>query len=463
MGWRPSVSRERVTLRVKDQGGGPVIRARWRDSDGAQVEKVVGRGWLVRDGESGGKPNGKTIGRWRERRGRAEDGFLTPDAARELVPGIVEAHEIEQTKERRRAERQSVADREKTVSEIVEAWIAWRSVDDPDGAHVAWKFTTKKNTSNYARRLARELGPDRPAESITATELRKLLADGLQPMRNGKVIEGREVSRKMRSYYAATLRGVFTRAHARGWIEENPAEDLPAYRARKKRAGDPLRRNEYLTPDELRAIVTQLREGAKDEKRRDPRGDQAARDQDAAIVTTMAMAGLRPAEALALRWENVDLSGSSLRIVESRAMGVTDVPKSNAGRTVPLAEEVARELAAVGLRDYMTAGSDLVFIGPQGGHVELAELRGRFNAAQDRAKISPRRELRQLRNTFGTVCAAAGVPLRTLQSWMGHESITTTEIYASFMPRDQDAALVSAAFSAGTADAATRAEEAPAS
>jgi integrase len=45
-----------------------------------------------------------------------------------------------------------------------------------------------------------------------------------------------------------------------------------------------------------------------------------------------------------------------------------------------------------------------------------------------------------MRNTFGTVCAAEGIPLRTIQQWMGHASITTTEIYASFMPRDQDAA-----------------------
>jgi integrase len=66
--------------------------------------------------------------------------------------------------------------------------------------------------------------------------------------------------------------------------------------------------------------------------------------------------------------------------------------------------------------------------------------------AQDAAEIAPRRELRQLRNTFGTVCAAAGVPLRTIQEWMGHESITTTERYASHMLRDRDAALVSAAF-----------------
>ena len=30
--------------------------------------------------------------------------------------------------------------------------------------------------------------------------------------------------------------------------------------------------------------------------------------------------------------------------------------------------------------------------------------------------------------------AAAGVPMRTLQEWMGHRNLATTEIYADFAP-----------------------------
>ena len=42
--------------------------------------------------------------------------------------------------------------------------------------------------------------------------------------------------------------------------------------------------------------------------------------------------------------------------------------------------------------------------------------------------------------------AGAGVPLRTLQQWMGHASITTTEIYADYCPSDHEAESVSQAF-----------------
>jgi Phage integrase family len=47
--------------------------------------------------------------------------------------------------------------------------------------------------------------------------------------------------------------------------------------------------------------------------------------------------------------------------------------------------------------------------------------------------------------------AAAGVPMRTLQEWMGHRDIQTTQRYADYAPRTRDAELVAAAFRSGDA------------
>ncbi len=41
---------------------------------------------------------------------------------------------------------------------------------------------------------------------------------------------------------------------------------------------------------------------------------------------------------------------------------------------------------------------------------------------------------------------AGGVALRTLQEWMGHRDLATTQIYADYAPSAQEAALVEAAF-----------------
>src|SRR5687767_3361545 len=64
-----------------------------------------------------------------------------------------------------------------------------------------------------------------------------------------------------------------------------------------------------------------------------------------------------------------------------------------------------------------------------------------------RSWLGRRRPKHDLRHTFGTHVAASGqVSIRTLQEWMGHARLSTTEIYADFMPSDNEAALVEAAF-----------------
>ena len=42
--------------------------------------------------------------------------------------------------------------------------------------------------------------------------------------------------------------------------------------------------------------------------------------------------------------------------------------------------------------------------------------------------------------------AAAGVPIRTLQEWMGHRDFKTTLIYADYAPSAHERALVELAF-----------------
>jgi integrase len=70
----------------------------------------------------------------------------------------------------------------------------------------------------------------------------------------------------------------------------------------------------------------------------------------------------------------------------------------------------------------------------------------RVKAALTRANV---REVtfHELRHTFGTRMAAAGVPLRTIQEWMGHEDAKTTAIYSHYQPATHEAALVDRAFS----------------
>jgi integrase len=61
-----------------------------------------------------------------------------------------------------------------------------------------------------------------------------------------------------------------------------------------------------------------------------------------------------------------------------------------------------------------------------------------------------RRHNYDLRHTFGTRMAAAGAPMRTLQEWMGHRDLATTQIYADYAPSAREAEMIAAAFSRGS-------------
>jgi integrase len=53
-----------------------------------------------------------------------------------------------------------------------------------------------------------------------------------------------------------------------------------------------------------------------------------------------------------------------------------------------------------------------------------------------------------LRHTFGTQCAAKGIDLPRIQRWMGHAEIETTMRYLHYVPAHDDAARLTAAFTA---------------
>lgn len=418
-----------ASLRVKDQGNGPVIYGRWRDASGKNVERPIGRGWLVAEGQPGAKPGARqTIGKWRERRGRPAEGFLSIQEAIQRLPQVQEAYRVEVERaeaQKRREQREGLS-----LADAMERFVAWGIAGDPHSGREPWKDSYARNTRTYLQRLVTELGPERRVDEVQAEEVQRFFRK-LVPMRNGKPT-GAKLTPKFLKNYRDPAALMFSYLQAQGWVEADPTQGLPSYKPKAKRSDDPLRQHEYLTPAQVRAAAEHLNA------------------QDRAMVLLMALTGARPGEAVALRWENVDHQGATIRLVESRTMGTVGTPKSGSGRTVPMAPEVSQALAKLSLRGLQVGGADPVFIGARGGYVDQAALRERFYAAQDAAGITPRRELRQLRNTFGTVMASTGeLSMRELQQLMGHGTITQTERYASFMPRHGAAGTVQRAFALG--------------
>ena len=71
---------------------------------------------------------------------------------------------------------------------------------------------------------------------------------------------------------------------------------------------------------------------------------------------------------------------------------------------------------------------------------------GRLRAALRAAGLEESVGFHSLRHSYGTALAAHGVPMRTLQEWMGHQDIATTQRYADYCPNPRERELVEAAF-----------------
>jgi integrase len=164
--------------------------------------------------------------------------------------------------------------------------------------------------------------------------------------------------------------------------------------------------------------------------------DAAEDERDAAVFALATMAGPRMSEIRGLRVRDVDFDAGLLRFVQ----GYTDdggfaSVKGHEMRSVPMAPTLARRL-----RPYCEGRDpDALVFRPERCADAMcgSALYRRFIDAADRAGLR-RIRFHDLRHSFGTQ-AIQRFDIYTVQRWLGHKSITTTEKYLHFRA-DADAA-----------------------
>lgn len=262
------------------------------------------------------------------------------------------------------------------------------------------------------------------------TPLSRIGREEIESFMAAKSQEGRATKSILN--YLGFLHSIFSFAERRGMVRGNPVKlvDKP-----QPSGADPDIR--FLTDEELDDLLACVPTDARGSTER-------------TVYLTAAVTGLRQGELIALRWCDVDWSAARIRVRQNYVRGEFGTPKSRrSSRSVPMADRVAGALDRHFQESAYQGDEDLVFAHPQSGlPLDRSRLLKRFKAAAKRAGI---RDIRfhDLRHTFGTRMAAAGVPLRTLQEWLGHRDFKTTLIYADYQPSDQEAELVERAFGPG--------------
>ena len=213
----------------------------------------------------------------------------------------------------------------------------------------------------------------------------------------------RQLSERSQSRMLSALRSFYNWMLVEGYVEENPCDkvDMP-------KLGVYL--PSVLSVDEVVAIIDSV-----------DRVDWIGQ-RDRAILEVLYGCGLRVSEAVALRISCLYLDEGFIRVIG----------KGNKERLVPLGE-----MACGAIRNYLdvrpaaadSVSDDILFLNRFGKSFSRVSM---FKLVKKQAllagvtkEISPH----TFRHSFATHLVENGADLRVVQEMLGHESITTTEIY----------------------------------
>lgn len=201
----------------------------------------------------------------------------------------------------------------------------------------------------------------------------------------------------------AALRAAYRYFVRTGLLSENPAESV-----KSPKLGRDL--PEVLTIPEVTALVEA------------PQEDETLGLRDRALLETLYSSGIRASELAGLRLSDVDLIGQTLLVLGKRSKQ----------RLAPLGSH-----AAAALNRYLRVRKDLgapahnrVFVNFRGGPLTTRSVQRVVDkyvrqVLPGRSEVSPH----TLRHTFATHMLDGGADLRVVQELLGHESLSSTQIY----------------------------------
>lgn len=337
--------------------------------------------------------------RWADSAGHRSRTFTTAAGA--------EAFLQEVRSRERQGDRDAVAEARRPFGEFVAEWWVTYAARDLS------KNTREVYLSMWERHAHPVLG-DKPIDEITP----KVIAQ----LRNA--LHNRGVGAQSIIKTMTMLQSVFRAAVEHGIVDINPVAQVKKPKAGRKRSIRPL------APES----VERMRRWLLDDDRQ----------SDALLVAVLAYAGLRPGEALGLRWFNV--GAKSLSVERAIALGEERPTKTGSNRVVrllgPLREDFARaRLSLCPSEDaWVFARSDGE---PWSGNDWRLWRRRRFDGACRAAGVSDARPY-DLRHSFVSLLVHEGRSIVEVASQAGHSPQTCLGNYAHLFAEFDNETRVSA-------------------
>ncbi len=202
----------------------------------------------------------------------------------------------------------------------------------------------------------------------------------------------------------AALRACFRTLREHGLVEQNPAELVAA----PKRPSNLPR---VLRPAELSALIDRIPAGT------------ALESRDRALIELAYGSGLRAEELVSADVESLDLDGEQIRVEG----------KGSKTRLVPIGEYARDAIVGYLERSRPALLSDpsetALFLSKSGRRLQSSDVRRRLRLWARAAELPGRVHPHALRHSFATHLLDGGADLRAIQELLGHEHLSSTQIY----------------------------------
>ena len=245
------------------------------------------------------------------------------------------------------------------------------------------------------QQFSQQQQPQLTATAIETADLQNFLVFlndlGIQPRSQARIVSG--------------IKAFFKYLQFENIIEQDPSSLIEAPKLGR-------RLPDTLSYHEIEKIIAAIDHSA-------PQGPR-----DRAVIETLYSSGLRVSELLALKVSDIHFDVGFIRVTG----------KGNKERLVPIGTSALKYL-----RIYLEESRHLLTIKPGHESVVFLNLRGSklsrisvFNLVKDlvaKAGLNKKVSPHTFRHSFATHLIEGGADLRAVQQMLGHESITTTEIY----------------------------------
>jgi len=364
---------------------------------------------------------GQGEGTWRQLpSGRWEYRFRVPGGEagmtiRRSVTGDTKADARKRAEDIQRAAKQGVRKVAARKVPTLETWLEYWITE------VLATSARRSNTRDQYETLLRAHVMGTPIARTKLTDLRPTkLHAAINSTRNTRSGQPLGVSSRRSLFYALTA--AIQAAVDDGHLEHNPMDRVE--RPRRGRGGRSAEMR-ALTDDQVTALLANTADHRHD-----------------ALVRAYLLTGMRRAELVALRWDDVDLHNRTITV--RHQAGDDDDPtdtKTAAGeRVLDIGDELADLLLEHGSNEvtrhtkHTNARTDLVFTNDDGGPIDLRALNRWYSPRAAAAGADT--GLHALRHTAISRWLMANIPITVVAEWAGHASPETTlRLYGWAIPR----------------------------